>query len=258
MQLNELIVYNPSKVSPRFKDKTGWENEYFKVISRAPNTPSGRTRWNCLCKSCGKYCVKETTNLTKHKSCGCTRNQKIGQALRKDLTGKRFGKLIAIQYAGYSNKSGNAIWKCKCDCGNFCNVDSNNLISNHTTSCGCIHTSIGEDNIRKILFINNIKFQQEYRITGLYNKHPDHPFRLDFVLFDKEDNIFRAVEYDGIQHYRETWGKWKTNRSLQQQQQADKQKNQWCKQHNIPLVRILYTERDNITLDLILGDKYLI
>ena len=28
--------------------------------------------------------------------------------------------------------------------------------------------------------------------------------------------------------------------------------------HNIPLVRIPYKERDNITLDLIMGDKYLI
>lgn len=27
--------------------------------------------------------------------------------------------------------------------------------------------------------------------------------------------------------------------------------------HNLPLVRIPYKERDNITLDLIMGDKYL-
>ena len=258
MQLNELIAFNPSKVSPRFKDRVGWENQYFKVVSRAPNTPTGRTQWNCLCKACGKYCVKETTNLTKHKSCGCTRNKNIGKSLRKDLTGIRFGMLTAIQYAGYSNTSGNAVWKCKCDCGNICNVDSNNLVSKHTLSCGCINNSIGVHNICNILKENNIQYQQEYPLKDLYDKNPNHPFRLDFVLFNKENKIFRAIEYDGIQHFQETWGAWKGTRTLQQQQDSDKRKNKWCKQHNIPLVRIPYTERDNITLDLILGDKYLI
>ena len=35
-------------------------------------------------------------------------------------------------------------------------------------------------------------------------------------------------------------------------------KNQYAFDHNIPLVRIPYKERDNITLDLLLGDKYLL
>lgn len=35
-------------------------------------------------------------------------------------------------------------------------------------------------------------------------------------------------------------------------------KNEWAKEHNIPLVRIPYWERDKITLDMILGDKYLV
>lgn len=38
----------------------------------------------------------------------------------------------------------------------------------------------------------------------------------------------------------------------------DLAKNKIAKDNNIPLVRIPYWERDNITLDLILGDKYLI
>jgi hypothetical protein len=38
----------------------------------------------------------------------------------------------------------------------------------------------------------------------------------------------------------------------------DKIKNNYAKEKNIPLVRIPYWERDNITLDLIMGNKYLI
>lgn len=35
----------------------------------------------------------------------------------KDLTGQKFGRLTAIEFRG-TNKSGNALWLCKCDCGN--------------------------------------------------------------------------------------------------------------------------------------------
>lgn len=35
-------------------------------------------------------------------------------------------------------------------------------------------------------------------------------------------------------------------------------KNEWAAAHNIPLVRIPYTERDNITLDMLLGDRFLV
>ena len=36
------------------------------------------------------------------------------------------------------------------------------------------------------------------------------------------------------------------------------QKFEWAAAHNIPLVRIPYCERDNITLDMLLGDQYLV
>ena len=253
MKLEELEIYIPKKIPHNFIDKTGWENEYFKVISRAPNI-KGRTRWNCLCKKCGEYCVKESINLNRHKSCGCDKNSGTGRSLRKDLTNQRFGLLTAIEYAGYSNNSGNAIWKCQCDCGNITYVDSNNLTSLHTLSCGCINYSIGVKSISQILRDNNISFKKEYSLKDLYDKSPQNPFKLDFVLFDNNNNIIRAIEYDGIQHFK-SWGRYL---SVEIQQERDKRKNQWCLEHNIPLVRIPYWERDNITLEMLMGDQYLI
>lgn len=50
---------------------------------------------------------------------------------RKDLTGQRFGKLIALSYVG------NQKWKCRCDCGNETIVFTSNLTRSHTISCGC-------------------------------------------------------------------------------------------------------------------------
>lgn len=55
----------------------------------------------------------------------------------KDLTGMRFGKLVAIEPAG-KNKFGNYQWLCKCDCGSEIIALSGNLLKGNTKSCGCI------------------------------------------------------------------------------------------------------------------------
>lgn len=56
----------------------------------------------------------------------------------KDLIGRRFGRLIVISMTDKRTKSGLVIWKCKCDCGSFRNVNSNNLLTGNTVSCGCL------------------------------------------------------------------------------------------------------------------------
>ena len=252
MKLEDLEVYIPTRKPPvNFKDLTGTENEYFKFISRAPNSKSGRVRWNCQCKLCGNYCVKESSNVNRDQGCGCARKANIGKALRKDLTGLRFGKLIAKQYSGKSNNSGNAIWICECDCGNVCEVDSNNLTSLHTYSCGCIKYSIGVKNIICLLNNNNIQYQLEYAIPG---ETQGHPYRFDFALFDNE-HLIRLIEFDGEQHFKMTGG-YMNNETLQKRQERDNRKNKWAIENNIPLVRIPYWERDKITLDMILGSTY--
>lgn len=52
-----------------------------------------------------------------------------------DLSGRTFGKLIALHDTG-ERSSGHAIWLCKCtSCGNTCKVRSCNLLSERTTQC---------------------------------------------------------------------------------------------------------------------------
>ena len=55
----------------------------------------------------------------------------------KDLTGQRFGSLEVIEYAG-KKPNRHIVWKCKCDCGNVCEIEGCNLKSGHTKSCGCL------------------------------------------------------------------------------------------------------------------------
>lgn len=54
----------------------------------------------------------------------------------KDLTGQRFGKLVAIKACGKKEKK--TVWLCKCDCGNEIEVVGTALSSGNTKSCGCI------------------------------------------------------------------------------------------------------------------------
>lgn len=57
-----------------------------------------------------------------------------------DLVGRRFGKLLVQEFAGYQTiPSGKRFvqWKCLCDCGNTRLVLAKNLNSGNTVSCGC-------------------------------------------------------------------------------------------------------------------------
>lgn len=59
----------------------------------------------------------------------------------KDLCGQRFGRLIVIERVA-NNKHGSARFLCKCDCGNYVEVDSQSLKSGNTKSCGCFATEV--------------------------------------------------------------------------------------------------------------------
>ena len=58
-----------------------------------------------------------------------------------DETGKRYNRLVAIEYvrkyATKNNDHSDSIWLCKCDCGNAVEVLGTNLRKGISSSCGC-------------------------------------------------------------------------------------------------------------------------
>ncbi len=52
-----------------------------------------------------------------------------------DLSGTRYGSLVALAIVGRKNKK--AAWLCQCDCGKTSIVTSDHLRSGKTKSCGC-------------------------------------------------------------------------------------------------------------------------
>lgn len=217
------------------------------VLNPTEERINGSIVWRCVCE-CGKEKNVPTHLLTSGhtQSCGCL----VREVQSIDITNQRFGKLMALYPCEEKNRS-TLIWHCKCDCGKEVDVDGTNLRRNLTKSCGCINYSIGELNIKMLLEKNNIKFQQEYTEPSLNLK------RFDFAIFN-ENQIIRLIEFDGEQHMNATRGTWENHEPLEVIQQRDKEKNKWAAAHNIPLVRIPYWERDNITLEMIMGDKYLV
>lgn len=94
--------------------------------------------WECQC-DCGETKIINGYSLIRGatKSCGCLRREKIAQVNLKDLTGQRFGKLIALNRV--ESESQNTMWECRCDCGKVVQVLRSNLTSGNTKSCGrCI------------------------------------------------------------------------------------------------------------------------
>lgn len=55
---------------------------------------------------------------------------------QNDLTGQRFGKLIAMQPTS-ERRNGYTVWRCECDCGNEIQVPSRHLRNGWISDCGC-------------------------------------------------------------------------------------------------------------------------
>ena len=126
----------------KLKDLTGQRFDYLTVIKRYPiNTKDNRAQWECKC-DCGNVVIYPGRTLLAGRatSCGCKR--------KKDLTGKKYGRLTVIEYA-YS-KNGHRYWKCQCDCGNITYVNTTSLNTGNTQSCGCLHTDIIKNNNIKL------------------------------------------------------------------------------------------------------------
>lgn len=255
-------------------DMTGWVmSEHGLADSRItvikevePYFTSGGNRqiqYLCQC-TCGKQFVALGAKLRKGsvKSCGCLKSQKCTEKNilngRQIQMGDKFGHLTVIKDLGMKKqKSRNKNWRwslCQCDCGSEpVEVPNALLINGHKISCGCI-CSIGEDTIKKILQDNQIQFIQEYSFSDLLSKF-NRPYRFDFAIFNN-DKLEYLIEFDGKQHYSGPEGVWKNARTLEEIQETDKIKNEYCKKHGYILKRIPYFLIKEINIENIQSNKF--
>jgi len=111
-----------------------------------------QTIWECKC-DCGniKYVRIDRLKSGDTQSCGCLSKEKSAKRaehFKKDLSDKRFGRLLVIKDTG-KRQAKHIIWECKCDCGNIVEVSSTHLIEGVTQSCGCLSLEISLPNIKE-------------------------------------------------------------------------------------------------------------
>lgn len=126
----------------KFIDIAGQKYGFLTALHKHPVSAASGANWVCQC-DCGETIVASYSNLKSGntKSCGCKKTEfmiatRISNHPPRDLIGEKHGSLLVIQKS--AKRSGtNPMWVCLCDCGKTTTVIQENLLSNHTRSCGC-------------------------------------------------------------------------------------------------------------------------
>jgi hypothetical protein len=235
----------------KYKIKNIQNQRFGKIIAIRPTLErdsSGSVIWECQC-DCGKIFKTSAHKLStgNTKSCGCERIKKLieyNHTRMNNIQNQKFGLLTAL-YINGTNNNKSIIWHCKCDCGNECDVSNRDLLTGNTKSCGCQrNNSYGEQRIIQLLKENHISFESE-KTFGTCRFLDTHALaRFDFYV----DNKY-LIEFDGVQHIKEGKGVFDNPKKFTITQEHDRYKNQWCKDNNIPLIRIPYTQYNNLCIE---------
>ena len=108
---------------------------------------------------------------------------------------------------------------------------------NRCPKCGC---SKGEAKVEEYLKKNKYSYTPQYSFSDLLSVKGVE-LRFDFAIFE-DSKLLTLIEYDGEFHYRKMY----EEHDFEGQKLRDYQKNEYCKFHNINLIRIPYWEFENV------------
>lgn len=224
------------------KNEIGKRYGYLTVIKRI-DSKRAAARWLCQC-DCGNFTEVDGSHLRNNsvQSCGCKRHEGNNGF---DEMGKIYGKLTVIDRASNRENNSHRYWVCKCECGNIIEVQGTYLRNGCARHCGC-ESSAGEHKIHSLLSENNILFKRQLTFPDLLGDEGAR-LRYDFGIIDSNNNLKYIIEYDGIQHF-EVGHFGNTEEDLKKIQKYDIMKNEYCKNNNIPLIRINYKNFEKFTI----------
>ena len=122
----------------------------------------------------------------------------------KDLTGKRFGRLVVIGLAGRDEKNKKLLWSTICDCGNTKVVVGERLINGETASCGCLKKDLIKQRCTKPMigkvfrqFVAHFRVRIGDKASAFIADKPKTRMSkiLDFHLFSPYIVILQTIEY---------------------------------------------------------------
>lgn len=243
---------------PKFIDLTGQKFNRWTVIERAENQGKS-VCWLCECE-CGTRKIVRGGHLKSgaSQSCGCLKREvsaaickELGSKNNNHLEGQRFGDWTVLKDSGKRYSNGSIIWTCQCKCGTIKDIESRYLINHISLNCGCERiNSKGENKIIELLKQYNIPFETQKTFESCRFPDTNRLAKFDFYV-----NNQYIIEYDGELHYQYSTG-WATKEKMEKIQEHDEIKIQWCKDNNIPLIRIPYTKYETLCIqDLILDEN---
>lgn len=130
-------------------------------------------------------------------------------------------------------------WKCQ-QCDNCFDYSVSRMLLSKSVKCEFCAQSKGSKKVYKLLDIFNINFQTEYTFEDLRSsKNNNYKLRFDYAIFNKS-KLIGLIEYDGGYHD-----------TVENIIKNDIVKNEYCKENNIPLLRIYYKNYKDIELNVI-------
>lgn len=226
------------------KDETGNKYGRLTVLGRAPyKKEDGKILWHCKCDCGNELDVRGTDLRNGHiKSCGCYSKDIASERQFKDETGNKYGLLTVISLI---KKGPEAIWRCKCQCGNEKDVKGIYLRAGNVKSCGCLK-SWYEEEIARILDKLNINYEREKTYPNLISDNKVK-LRFDFAILNN-NKVIGLVEYQGEQHFKPV-SLYGGEQYLTTLQKYDKRKKDFCIKNNIPL--LILDKNNNLIEDII-------
>jgi hypothetical protein len=162
---------------------------------------------------------------------------KITKTTEIDLSNQIFGKWTVLYKSKKRSANGSIYWHCKCECGREKDVLGASLKNHRSLSCGN-HNNISRGNVKisKLLDEYDIPYELEKKFSTCIDQRY-LPF--DFYVSNKY-----LIEFDGEQHHNQN-----SKFDYEYTHKHDLIKSQWCKDNNIPLIRIPYTHYDNLCIE---------
>lgn len=206
----------------------------------------GSKKIEAKCNKCGLIWNPEAKALLANHGCpkcGHEKNRKSTQKKHStyvDEVSKVHNNRISV-IGNYEANDRRILVRC-----NKCQYEWLPVARNMLKGRGCPKCKLnkGETLIYNILIDLDINFKAQYIIKGLKTLNDGVPI-FDFAIFDADDRVKLIIEFDGIQHYKpiDIWG---GEERFFRQQIIDDYKNRYCDENNIKMVRIKYTELNNI------------
>lgn len=195
----------------------------------------------CECECGNVVRINKTDVVNGHTlSCGCLHKERTAESNTKDYSGYVSPYGVEILDKTKKNEHGTWEYNCKCPlCGKIFQSIPCKIIEGSVTSCGCKRESSGEQLIAYILDINQIDYEKQKRFLECKNIYT-LPF--DFAII-KNGHVFGLIEYDGKQH-EESVDFFGGQEAFLCRKRNDEIKNDFCKENNIPLLRLTHKDTE--------------